>query len=71
MGLIDIAIGVLGGNLLTAMFIYGAVRFTQDEQRGEWSWYYWGCIAFPLAMLIMGALSTGWLPPFLDVVTAQ
>lgn len=69
--MIDIALGVLGGNLLTAMFIYGAIRFTQDEKRGEWSWYHWSLIVFPLAMLVLGFLSTGWTPPILDAIAAQ
>jgi hypothetical protein len=72
MSVSDVATGVLAGNLLTAMFIYGAIQFTKAESRGEWSWFLWGCCVFPLGMLILGlAASSSKPPPFLDALSAQ
>lgn len=67
----ELLAAVLLGNGLTVMFIYGAIRFTQDEKRGSWSWYHWGCIAFPLVMFLISLYLTAPPPPFLDVIVSR
>lgn len=70
MDMVDFIAAILGGNILTAMFVYGAVNFTKKEKQGEWSWFDWGMIAFPIGFLVLALVSTEGLPPFLDAVAS-
>jgi len=67
----DTVTAVLVGNLLTGMFVYGAVLFTKRENNGEFSKLGWLCMGFPLALAIIGAISIEGLPPYLDAISAQ
>lgn len=71
MDLFDLTAAILAGNMLTAMFVYGAIQFTKREQRGEWSWAYWGMIAFPIGVVLLAMFATGQVPPFLDAIAAR
>lgn len=69
---VDVFTAVLGANLLTAMCVYGFVQASREERHGALpSWLSIGCVLFPLAMLVMGLLSSGHLPPSLDAIAAR
>lgn len=67
----DTVTAVLVGNLLTGMFVYGAVLYTKRENSGEFSKLGWLLMGFPLALAIIGAISIEGLPPYLDAISAQ
>lgn len=67
----DTVTAVLLGNLLTGMFVYGAVIYTKRENNGEFSKLGWLCMGFPLAMAIAGMLTIEGPPPYLDAILAQ
>ena len=67
----DTVTAVLVGNLLTGMFVYGAVIYTKRENNGDFSRFGWLLMAFPLALAIIGAVSIEGLPPYLDAISAQ
>lgn len=67
----DLLTAVLGANLLTAMFIWGALTYTKAESRNEHLWGSWAMMALPLAVLMLGLLSTGELPPYFDAIAVQ
>lgn len=62
---------VFAANMLTALFVYGAVQFTRRESRGEWSWSNWLMVVFPLGMLVIGLISAGVHPQFLDAIVSR
>ena len=67
----DTVTAVLVGNLLTGMFVYGAVLYTKRENSGEFSKLGWLLMGFPLALAIIGAISIEGLPPYLDAISVQ
>lgn len=67
----DTVTAVLVGNLLTGMFVYGAVLYAKRENSGEFSKLGWLLMGFPLALAIIGAISIEGLPPYLDAISAQ
>lgn len=71
--IILIIAGVFGGNMLTAMFIYGfRMANAEEESTGKVSFLALGSLLFPLAFFILVALSTSeHLPPWLDAIAAQ
>ena len=71
MTIFEMMTAVLMANFLTIMFVYGAIQFTKDEKRGDFSWYHWGLMGFPLAMGLLGLISAGYSPTWLGAVAAQ
>lgn len=68
----DIFADVLAANMLTAMFIFGAVLATRQEKGGnDPSWLAYLFMGFPVAMLVLALLVTEPLPPSLDAIAAQ
>lgn len=72
MGVTPMMTAFLGANLLTAMCVYGFVLVTREERSGTGpSWAGIACILFPLAMFVLGMLSSGYLPTALDALAAR
>lgn len=71
MGVIHLMTAVFAANMLTVLFVYGAIQFTKREGRGEFSWSNWILVAFPLGMLVLGLISAGAHPQFLDAVVSR
>ena len=62
---------VLLANILTIMFLWGAVEFSRREKTGDFSWIHWAAMGFPIAILIGGLLSEGATTPHFDALRAR
>lgn len=62
MTLMNIAAGVLIGNLLTVWFVWGAYNFTKKKDETAVSWAAYGSVLAPLGIAILSLVASGALP---------
>ncbi len=61
MTLMDIAAGVLIGNLLTVWFVWGGHHFSRRKEENV-PWAAYGAILVPLAIAVLSLIGAGALP---------
>lgn len=69
MSIADLTAGILAGNLLTLLFLWGAREYSRARNDAEVSWFGYGAVALPIFILLMSVLATEPLPPFLDALS--
>lgn len=71
MDLIDLAVAVFIGNILTLSMIWGLKQFTTYKRDSDAPWLVFIAVGFPLFFAIASFLTTEELPPFLDAAVVQ